>query len=51
MHSPRKAIADANRNANRRHRLLATELLAILWNASLIFAGAVILEAAAHLPK
>jgi len=30
---------------------LATGLLATLWNASLIFAGAVILEAAAHLPK
>jgi hypothetical protein len=30
---------------------LAAGLLATLWNASLIFAGAVIFEAAAHLPK
>lgn len=30
---------------------LAAGLLATLWNASLIFAGAFILEAAAHLPK
>jgi hypothetical protein len=30
---------------------LAAGVLATLWNASLIFAGAVILEAAAHLPK